>query len=254
MQRQALDKEIGEELIRQESQKLVIEGIDEIVQRKLADLEKKHGSGERFEMFLKQRHLTMEELKESLRKRAFVDEYLKTHGISEPQIPEARIKAAYDANPGNYSRKESAKVSHILVGVDANASAEEKQEAREKAEMIRRLLLENIDFAEMAQKYSDCNSKSSGGSLSYIKRGFMPAEFDKVAFALDEETLSDVVETKFGYHIIKVFDKKLGKVIPYEEVKEFIEKFLQEKESNERLAAHIAELKKDAKTEILLTD
>ena len=82
----------------------------------------------------------------------------------------------------------------------------------------------------------------------------MPPEFDKVAFAMEEDAVSAVVETKFGYHVIKVADKKPGGLVPYEEVKDFIKKFLQQEESKKKLHAHMTELKKKAKIDILLNE
>ena len=246
----ALDKVIGEELILQESQRLPVEDMDEKVRQKLRDLERKHGTGERFEKYLKRNNLTMEGVRASLRARVCVDEYLKEKGISEPQISEERIKEAYGRNPSSYYREESIKVSHILISVDGIAEAGGSEQARQEAEEIHNEILKGRDFAEVARKHSDCDSAFSGASLGYIKRGYMPEEFDRVAFALEKDTVSGVVKTKFGYHIIKVLDKRPAGVTPYEDVRELIKRHLQQQESKKKLAAHIAELKKRAKIEI----
>ena len=246
----ALEKVIGEELISQESQRLKIEDIDEKVTQKLRALERKYGTGERFEKYLKRNNLTLEGVRSSLRARVYIDEYLREKGISEPQISEERIREAYEQNPDSYSTEETIKVSHILIAVDESAGAEDDEQALKKTEKIHREILEGKDFAEMAREHSHCNSASGGGSLGYVKRGYMPAEFDTVAFATEKDAVSEVVKTKFGYHIIKVFDKKAAGVAPYEGVREFIKKHLQQQESKKKLAAHIAELKRKAKIEI----
>lgn len=250
LQSRALDKAVGEELIFQESQRQTIEDIDERVTQKLRALERKYGTGERFEKYLKQNNLTMEGVRSSLRARIYVDDYLKEKGILEPQISEERIREAYEHNPDSYYGEESIKVSHILIAVDGIAGAEENEQALQKAEKIHNEIVEGKDFAEMATKNSDCNSASDGGSLRYIKRGYMPAEFDRVAFAMEKDAVSEVVKTRFGYHIIKIFEKKPAGVTPYEEVREFIKRHLQQQESKRKLAAHIAELKEKAKIEI----
>jgi peptidyl-prolyl cis-trans isomerase C len=254
LQSRALDKLIGEELIFQESQKLTIEDIDEKVEQKLKALKKKYGTGEEFAKYLKRRNLTMEEVRRSSRTRIYVDEYLEEKGISEPQISEESIREMYNRNPDSYSREETIKVSHILIAVEADAGVEEKEQASQKAEEIGKKVLKGKNFAEMAKKHSDCNSASGGGSLGHIKKGYMPRRFDKVAFAMEKDAVSEVVETKFGYHIIKVFDKKSAGVAPYDEVRDFIKKFLQQQESDKKRAAHIAELKEKAKIEILLSE
>ncbi len=247
----ALEKLIGEELLSQASQKLKIEDIDKKVKEKIKALETEHGRGERFEKYMKMKGLTMEDLTSSLRARVYLDEYLKEKGISQPPIPEERIREAYESNRNSYSREETIKVSHILIAVDGDASSDEKDKALQEAKKVLKEIRGNKDFAEMAKKHSDCNSAPGGGSLGYIKKGYMPEEFDRVAFSMGKDKVSDVVETKFGYHIIKVFDKKSAGVAPYEEVRDFIRKFLQQQESRKRLTAHLAELKERAKIEIL---
>ena len=254
LQKKALSKAIDHELIYQESQKLTITDLDKKIDQKLQKVKRKYGTEERFERNLKRRNLTAQSLRESLKKNIYIDEYLKKQGISEPEIPEGDIRSFYDSNPKNYYREESVKVSHILIKVDENAGPKEKKKARKKAEKIRKEILEGKDFAEMAKEHSDCNSASGGGSLRYIQKGYMPEGFDKVAFALDKGAVSEVVETKFGYHIIKVSEKTPEGVTPYAEVKDFIKKFLQEDESKKKLTAHITELKGKAKIEIFLDE
>jgi peptidyl-prolyl cis-trans isomerase C len=253
-QMKALDKVIAQELIYQESRKLTIGNLEEKVEQRLQVMQKKYGSADRFEKHLQVRHLTMEDLRESLRTRVYIDEYLKEQGITDPEIAEDRMREFFEANPDHFWREETLKVSHILVKVDANANREEKEEARKKADNIRNEIVEGEEFAEMARKHSDCNSASGGGSLRYIKRGYMPEEFDRIAFAMEEDAVSEAVGTKFGYHIIKVADKKAAGIVPYEEVKDFIRRFLQEEESRKKRDAHIAELRKKAKIEILFND
>jgi peptidyl-prolyl cis-trans isomerase C len=251
LQKRALDRVIGEELIFQASQRLTIEDADEKVTRKLRALQRRYATGERFEEYLRQNNLTMEDVRSSLRARVYVDEYLKEKGISKPQLSDERIRDAYERNPESYSEEASVKISHILIAVDRVAETEAHERARQRAEQIRNKLLAGKDFAQMARKHSDCNSASGGGNLGYVKRGYMPPEFDKVAFAMERGTVSEAVKTRFGYHIIKVLDTKPAGVAPYEEVRGFIERYLQEEESKRKLAAHIAELKERAKIEII---
>ena len=90
--------------------------------------------------------------------------------------------------------------------------------------------------------------------MRYINKGYMPEGFDKVAFSLEKDKVSDVVETKFGYHLILVTDKISEGITPYDEVKDFIKKFLQEDESKKLLEAHIAKLREKAKIEVFLDE
>ncbi len=254
LQRKILDRMIGEQLIYRESQKLTIDNVDQRVGQELKALQMKYGVGERFEKYLTSKKLAMKDLEETLRAKVYVAEYLKRQGVLEPAIPESRIRETYENHPENYVKTERVKVSHILIAVNGHAGPEEKQQARQKAESIRQEILAGKDFAELAKKYSECNTASGGGSLGYIKKNYMPTEFDQAAFAMEKNAVSEVVETVFGFHIIKVFDKKSAGVASYEEVREFVKKFLQQKESEKKLAALIAELKGKAKIEFFLKE
>ncbi len=251
LQKKALAKLIDTKLLHQESQKLLIEDLDEKIQQRVNDIKKIRRTPEGFEQFLKSKNLTIERLEESLKARVRLDEYLEQQGVKDPEIPEQRIKEFYDSNPNNYAVEEAVKVSHVLIKV---ADAEQKEEARKKAEKIRQEILDGKDFAEMAKEHSACNSASGGGDLRYIKKGFMPKEFESVAFAMEEGAVSEVVETKFGFHIIKLFKKRPGGPAPYENVKDFIKKFMQQDESKKKLAELKRELKKQAKIEIFLDE
>lgn len=252
LQARTLDRVIGDVLINQESKKRTVEKLDEKVEQRVKDLEKKFGAGEGMERYLKIRRITMDELKESLKRRVPVDDYLKEQGVVDPEIPEDRIRAMYDEDPDSFSSRATVKVSHILIAVDPHSGAEAKEQARQKAVQIRKEILEGKDFAEMAKKHSTCWSAPNGGDLGTRKRGDMPAEFDNVAFALEKEAVSEVVETRFGFHIIKAFENTPPRVVPYEQMRDFLKKYLQEEESKKKLAEHIAELKKKSKIEILL--
>ncbi len=249
-----LNNLIGDELVHQESRKLTVENLDEKIQQKVDELKSKHGAGERFERYLEMRRLTVEDLKESFRVRVRLDEYLKQQGILEPEIPEERLKEFYDSNPKNYAVEEAVKVSHVLIKVEPTADADQKEQARQKAEKLRKEILDGKDFGEMAKEHSDCNSAAGGGVLRRVERGYMPKEFETVAFAMEIDAVSEVVETKYGFHIIKLFEKRPEGVAPFENVKDFIKRYMQEKESKKKLAEHTEELKKQAKIEIFLDE
>lgn len=251
-QKKALDEVINQELLYQASKDLTIPDIEEKINERIKEMKNRYPSEESFEASLKAKNITVNDLRESIRKSVYIDKYLESKGLRNPEVPEAEIKEYYEKNKGNFKREETIRASHILIKVDESAKPEEKEQARKKAEKIRKEIAEGKDFAEMAKELSGCDSASKGGDLGYIKRGYMTEEFDKVAFALKKDELSDVVQTKFGYHIIKVADKKPEGIAPYEEVKDFIGKYLQQGIAQKKVASHIKELKEKAKIEIFL--
>jgi len=254
LQKKTLSKVVDHELLYQESRKVPVKDLDKKVDEKLKKMKRKYQTDERFENHLKRNGQTLEGLTASIREGIYIEEYLQLQGIADPAIPDKSIREFYDGNPESYFRKESIKVSHILIKLGENPGPEEKEKAFKKAQEIRKEIVAGADFAEMAKKYSECNSASGGGSLRYINKGYMPEEFDKVAFSLEKDTVSEVVETKFGYHIILVTDKIDEGITPYEEVKDFIKKFLQEDESKKLLDAHLVKLREKATIEVFLDE
>jgi peptidyl-prolyl cis-trans isomerase C len=219
LQARQLNELIGNLLVYQESKKRPIENLDEKVEQRVKDLEKKYGAGQG--------------MARDMEARVRVDEYLKEQGVLEPEIPEDRIREMYDMDPKSFSTTETVRVSHILIVVDGQAGTEEKQQARQRAEQIRKEIL-------------------AGGDLGQIKRGYMPAAFDRMAFSLEKDTISEVVETESGYHVIKVVDRQPARLVPYDQVRDFLKTYLQGEESKKKLAALIAELRKRSEIEILL--
>lgn len=254
LKKKALDKVISQKLLTQESRKMEIKDIDKKVQDKISELKGKYKDEEHYKKMLKGKNLTEERMRENIKNNIYLTEYLKKQGILDPEIPEEDIKKYYDSNKKSFKRKESVEVSHILIKGDQGASPEEKEKARKKAEKIRREIREGKDFAGMAKEHSDDGTAPGGGNLGFLNKGYMPREFDNAAFALEKGKISDIVETKHGYHIIKVTDKKPAGITPYEDVRDFIKKYMQEGKYKEKLAAHVEELRQKAKIEIFLDE
>jgi peptidyl-prolyl cis-trans isomerase C len=254
LQKKALDKVIERELLYQESQKIEIEGIEDKIAERMKKAQEKYESNEAYVSYLKTKGLTEKDVRDNVKRSIQVDEYLKMKGIREPEVPEEEIKAYYNKSKKSFQREETVMASHILIMVKEEATAEEREEAKAKAEKIRKEIEAGGDFAEMAKKHSEDARAPDGGDLGYITRGYMPKEFDEAAFAMKEGTVSEVVQTKHGYHIIKVMDKIPEGIAPYEEVRDFIGKFLQGQMAKKNYFSHVKELRSKAEIEILLSD
>jgi peptidyl-prolyl cis-trans isomerase D len=122
-------------------------------------------------------------------------------------VPPADVERAYNDNIEQYSTPEQVRASHILLKTEGKDDAAVKA----KAEDILKQAKAGADFGELAKKYSeDESSAKNGGDLDFFTRGKMVPEVDAVAFTLQPGQISDVVKSPFGYHIIKVTDKKAG--------------------------------------------
>ena len=150
-------------------------------------------------------------------------------------VPAAEIERAYNANIEQYSTPEQVRASHILLKTEGKDDAAVKARAEEVLKQAK----SGADFAELAKKYSeDEASQKNGGDLDYFGRGRMVAEFDQAAFALEPGKISDLVKTQYGYHIIKVVDKRAAITRPLADVRQQI----QDQLAYERAQAQAADL------------
>jgi peptidyl-prolyl cis-trans isomerase D len=134
-------------------------------------------------------------------------------------VPDAELRAAYNASLDNFRMPDRVKAQHILIKTQGKSDAEKKA-ALAKAEDILKQLKAGGNFDELAKKNSDDTSNApKGGDLGWFVHGQMVGEFDKAAFALKPGELSGIVTTEFGYHIIKVNEKENARTKPFEEVK-----------------------------------
>jgi peptidyl-prolyl cis-trans isomerase D len=132
-------------------------------------------------------------------------------------VPESDVRRAYDDNIEQYSTPEQVRASHILLKTEGKDDAAVKA----KIEDVLKQAKGSADFGELAKKYSEDESNAkNGGDLDYFGRGKMVPEFDAVAFTLQPGQISDVVKTQFGYHIIKLTDKKPGTTRSFAELRQ----------------------------------
>ena len=136
------------------------------------------------------------------------------------QISAQDIQRAYEDNQQQYSTPEQVRASHILLKTEGKDDAAVKKQAEDLLAKVKA----GADFAQLATKFSeDDASKAKGGDLDFFPQGQMVPEFDKVAFSLKPGEISDLVKTQYGYHIIKVTDKKAATTKSLDEVRAQIE-------------------------------
>src|SRR3954469_1467347 len=158
-------------------------------------------------------------------------------------VPPADIERTYNTNSEQYSTPEQVRASHILLKTEGKDDAAVKAKAEELLKQARA----GADFAELARKNSeDEASNKNGGDLDYFGRGRMVQEFDQVAFALAPGQISDLVKTQYGYHIIKVVDKKAATTRPLAEVRQQLNDQL----AYERAQAQAADLAQSLEKEV----
>lgn len=249
--KQAVEQLISAELLYQAAAKMEVKDIDKQVDAKLAQGKERFKDEQEFKKAIKELEMDEKELREYTRRDLLITNFVEATFVGKASVPETEIRTFYDKNPDKFTQRETVKASHILIGVDGNATAEEKKKALEKAEKLKKELAGGADFAELAKGNSTCPSSQQGGDLGSFGKGEMVPAFEKAAFALKPGEVSDIVETQFGYHIIKLTEKKPAVPVEYKEVKAKIEEYLKGQKVNEAIQKYLEETKKTAKIEII---
>src|SRR5262245_52855333 len=207
---------------------------------------------ESFKKALGARGMTLDKLKSDTRIDISINKMMETEVAGAAAPSDADCREFYDKNPDRFKQDESVRASHILFRVDENADAATKKKILDQAQSVLKEAHSGADFAELAKKHSADGSAQQGGDLNFFTRGQMVPAFDQAAFALKPGEISDIVATQFGYHIIKVTDRKPASTVPFEQVSPRIKEFLTEQQKQKKAEAFIQSLKQKAKIEVLV--
>jgi peptidyl-prolyl cis-trans isomerase C len=178
-----------------------------------------------------------------------IHEVLSREVIQKVIITPQESKQYYDTHPDDFKQPEQVRASHILIKVDPKAEADEKAKARWEIEEVRKKLAKGGDFAALAKEVSQCPSKAQGGDLGFFERGQMVKPFEEAAFALKPGQTSGIVESEFGYHLIRVTERKPAGVLSYEKVREELEDHLKEAKTRSEVNRYMEGLRAQAKVE-----
>jgi peptidyl-prolyl cis-trans isomerase C len=251
-EKQALNQLISAELLYQAAQKLEIKDIEKQIDDKLAQGKAKFQNEQDFAKAMKELEMDEKTLRDYTRRDLLITSFIEKTIVPKVTVSEEDSRKFYTDNPDKFTKAEAVKASHILLGVDQKASAEDKKTAREKAEKLRKELLGGADFAAMAKTNSTCPSNQQGGDLGFFGKGQMVPAFETAAFALKPGEISDVVETQFGYHIIKLTEKKPAEKVDFKEARPRIDEFLKNQKVGAAVNDFLTEARKTAKIETLL--
>lgn len=226
-------------LVDQEAKKANVTVTDEDINAEIEDLKTQFGGEEALNNALAQSSMTLDDLKKQMPLQ------VEIRKILEPKVTvtDEEISTYYNENKASLNQEEEVRASHILVAT------------KEEADSIVKQLKEGADFAALAkEKSTDTGSKENGGDLDFFKRADMVAEFSDAAFKLKVGETSGAVKSDYGYHIIKVTDRKEAKEYTLEEKKEEIKKTLTSQKVSEMSSTWLSDLTTNAKITNSLTD
>ncbi len=194
------------------------------------------------EDYMEEIGMTEAELREQMTVRKMV--VSRAEAVEKPGDEE--IRAFYDENQEGFAQEETVSASHILIKVDPADDDAAKAAKRERLADLRQQLLDGGDFAALAEANSDCPSGKAGGDLGSFGRGQMVPAFEDAAFSQPVGSVGEIVETQFGYHLIKVTEKNEAKTLAYEEVRERISDILYSQKQQDAVAAYVEGLREAA--------
>jgi parvulin-like peptidyl-prolyl isomerase len=235
LRNQAVQFLVQREQFEQEAAELDVEVTEKQVNARLAQIQKQYFGGDKakYEKQLKEQGLTERQVRNDIRAQ-LISEKIFAKVTGEVKVTDAQVEGYYEKNKSQYSQPQSREVRHILVKTKA------------RADDLYAQLRAGADFAALAKRFSqDTGSKANGGKLT-ISKGQTVAPFDKAAFALKLNEVSEPVKTEFGFHIIEPLSAtKAAKVTPLQEVKASISQQLQQTKKNEAMTKWVDELKDD---------
>jgi peptidyl-prolyl cis-trans isomerase C len=252
VKRQVLEGLIGRKLLYQESQKKGIEVEEGAVGKELNRVKEQFATETEFRNALDQAHLSETAVKRQIREELAIQRLIDEQLAGELTVSDKESKTYYDSHTNLFRQPEQVRAIHILIKADPQANESQKAEARQRIEEIQKELQQGEDFEALARQYSECPSAASGGDLQYFKRGQMVKPFEAVAFSLKPGEVSEIVETRFGYHLIKVTEKKSEETLAYEDVKGKIKAYLRREKTQGEMMRYVERLKEGAEVQRLM--
>jgi peptidyl-prolyl cis-trans isomerase C len=255
---QVLEQTIRRHLLDQKVKEANIVVTDEEVLNKIKEIaaaQREPLTLEEFKNKMEQYGQSFDNVKEDVRKGLARIKFMQTQWAGKIHVTEEDAKKYYDENPKKFEQPEQVRVSNILIkpvltdpniepNIDPNEDkAKAMAKAKEKAEELLKQLKDGADFAELAKSHSNGPMAPRGGDIGFFSKGDMVPAFEDVAFKLETGQISDVVETEYGYHIIKATGHKEAGKLPFDQVKDKIISQLTQAKESELANEYIESLK-----------
>lgn len=187
--------------------------------------------------------------KEQVRRGMSIQKLLEKELYEKVAVTDQESRSFYDNNPNFFQKPEQVKASHILIKVVEGDDEEKQAAAKQKIEEVKVKIDDGQDFAELARTYSEGPSSTQGGDLGYFDRRKMVKPFSDAAFRLQPGEISPIVKTRFGYHIIKVVDRKPETKLAYEDIKPRLVDSLKKQKMQDAITVYLRDIKSGATIE-----
>lgn len=247
--RDAMQDLVAEKLFEKAMRELAIEVQPGELEATLRSVMQQNGmtTQEQLRQAVEGQGLDWDEYVETMRRHLAQSKLVNLKVRSQVKVSEDEVKRRYAELAAMERGEEEVRASHILVAVEAQAPAEQVEAARARAEAIAdRARTPGVDFGALAREVSDGPNKAEGGELGWFRRGEMVPELEKAAFALEAGAVSDPVRTRFGWHVVKVHERRQVAARPFEQVANQIREKLFREEMERATERYLDELRRGA--------
>ncbi len=244
--RSVLDRAIDSKLIAQEARRRGIEPNESRVDEKLAKMVAGAGSRADLEAELVKTGIDYSQLRSTVVQADLVQTLVEAQVATKGEVTPDEVLAFYNQNPELFKNPDRIHARHILFKFETEASPEQKKAAWDKAAAAHARAMAGEDFAALAVELSEGPNASKGGDLGFTTRGQMVESFDQAVWALKPGEISEVVESRFGYHVIKVEEIRSGPTVPLEDARPAVVNLLRQERIAQVLSELVTELKASA--------
>jgi peptidyl-prolyl cis-trans isomerase SurA len=246
--KRALEMLIGERLMEDQLKELNIDVSDAEIDLAIDDVKKQNNiKSDQFEQLLAGEGYSMATYRAFMRKHLSRLKLVNLKVRSKVKVSDEDLKVEYQKMVRDEENDPEVHARHILVQVPVRATDDQVEAARQKAAVLAAEARKpGVDFADLAKKKSEGPSAADGGDLGFFRRGVMVPEFERVAFHLPVGGISDPVRTKFGWHVIRIDERRVVPPEPFEQVKEKLRENLLKAQLEKYTDQYIQELKAQA--------
>lgn len=239
----------GQLLYQIASAKVQTTDLERQVKQLVAVKRSQYGNEAELQHALKEIGLDLPALQEMIRRDLLIERFIEEKFGPRAACSETEARRFYEENRNSFKSGPSVRASQILISVSPRAGAEERRRAREKAQGLLSRVREGENFGVIAEQYSNCPSRVRGGDIGFIGHGEMDPAIESAASALKVGGISELLETPFGFHVIKVTEKRGARLESYQRVRERVMQELRSQKIEKMLAVYLAELKSKGKSE-----
>lgn len=243
IQQQAVNNMINRVLLGQAADRARVEIPEKDVMERAEQVKSGFGSEEVFKEQLEGSGLTEAGFQQEVELALRIETLLDQQTTDVQGVDESEVRDFYGTNIERFKKPEQVQASHILIPHEEADGEPEKAAKRSKIDSLLAEIRGGADFAQLASEHSSCPSKARGGDLGFFGSGQMVKEFEETAFGLDIGQVSGIVETQFGYHIIKLTDRQAASTVPFEDAKADILAYMDGQKKQQVVGAYLDSLR-----------